>query len=444
MAWVEERRRKRRERPSKFDVLPTEQPILPLAGVAGELLTQQTRHARRLYVGNLPEQVTEDEIHQSFKSAIAECLVGETLADDPILNVYINHERHFCFIEFKTVEMTTACMQLDGFQLHGHTTKIKRPNDYNELTAPKIHPSQLPNLDVSRLGIISTTVIDGPNKIFIGGLHYHLTEAQVMELLSAFGKIKAFHLVKNDSEDELSKGYCFVEYSDPAITPVAIEGLNGMDIGQGKSLTARLAGERTAGALPPGINPDVVAAPPTLPPPGSAPPPNHTIVSGFDVEALVDAAVGKGPMPMRPIYFDALNQPLTRIVPVTATLMDAPAPPPAPTAAATAPSQSMPTRVLVLSNMVTDDDLSTEEDYQGLKEEVQEECAKYGRLLNIRIPRSGDPGAEHSAIRKIFLEYAEVTDAQAAEQELNGRQFGDSYVSTAFFPEADFVAGRLR
>jgi len=102
--------------------------------------------------------------------------------------------------------------------------------------------------------------MDGPNKIFIGGLHYHLTEAQVLELLQAFGKIKAFHLVKGGSDEmgggmgassvaspmnanmtNLSKGYCFVEYADPSITATAIQGLHGMEIGGGKSLTARLA-----------------------------------------------------------------------------------------------------------------------------------------------------------------------------------------------------------
>jgi splicing factor U2AF subunit len=54
----------------------------------------------------------------------------------------------------------------------------------------------MPELDVSRLGIISPTVLGGPNKIFIGGLHYHFTNSQVLELLQAFGKVKAFHLVK--------------------------------------------------------------------------------------------------------------------------------------------------------------------------------------------------------------------------------------------------------
>ena len=167
------------------------------------------------------------------------------MEEDPILSVYINYERRFCFLEFKTVEMTTACMALDGIDInHKGKVKIKRPNDYNAAMAPKVAPQNIPQLDTAKLGIVSGTVLDGPNKIFVGGLHYHLTEGQVMELLQAFGQIKAFHLVKNDPDSMTSKGYCFVEYADPAVTPVAVMGLNGMDLGGGKMLTARGASKK--------------------------------------------------------------------------------------------------------------------------------------------------------------------------------------------------------
>jgi len=40
---------------------------------------------------------------------------------------------------------------------------------------------------------------------------------QVKELLTSFGPLKAFNLVK-DSATGLSKGYAFCEYLDPSIT----------------------------------------------------------------------------------------------------------------------------------------------------------------------------------------------------------------------------------
>jgi splicing factor U2AF subunit len=496
---VEERRRKRLERPSKFGdatevgggaggaLFPAAAAVpggaIPQAAaaavqaIATTVQPQQTRHARRLYVGNLPPMVTEEMIHRAFRDAIRIALVtpaeqtdggGGGDDDDPILSVYINHERRFCFLEFKTVEMTTACMELDGLTVvQGQPpVKIKRPNDYNPAAAPP--EANRPELDVSRLGIISSTVLDGPNKIFIGGLHYHLTEGQVLELLQAFGAVKAFHLVKNDPDSMNSKGYCFVEYVDPVITRAAIDGLNGMDIGGGKSLTARLAGERAGGTM---LQPLPSAAPQQqhhVQLPGQ-PDPTHTVVSGYDVEALVDAALGRGAMPSAPVYLDpATGSPLTRIVPAGVVAPGAaavvPGVPPAvaaisneqlraalaalPGGGATAPPPAVPqrtaTRVLVLLNMVTDDDLTTEEDHAALLEEVRDECAKFGALRSVRIPRAAGGGVEASAVRKVFLEYASAEDAAAAEQELTGRQFGDAVVATEFLPEADFLAGRLR
>jgi splicing factor U2AF 65 kDa subunit len=516
--WVAERRRKRQARKSRFDVTPQDMglpfvaPLLALDPNASSLMSSmhspyaqaspqqllysdpshasspyyggggvgqqanmglplQTRHARRLYVGNLPLQITEDQILKAFREAIHLTLQPgpgvNVHDDDPILSVYINHERRFCFLEFKTVELCSACMALDGLEVvpGQPPVKVKRPNDY----IPSQAPPELfkPVLDLTKLGIISPTVLDGPNKIFIGGLHYHLQDNQVLELLQAFGKVKAFHLVKNEPDTSLSKGYCFVEYADPAVTAVAVAGLNGMDIGGGKSLTARLAGERGGMAMP------MPAVPPPLPPPspasasggfGTVPGHDKTIVAGYDVEALVDAAMGQGHMPAGPTYFDAYQQPLTRVMPILpfATVARPPPPPPVVAAAATpapAPLNTMvsssttatpaappkeATRVLVLLNMVTDEDLATEEGHQGLVDEVREECAKFGVLNDIIIPREVGNGVEASALRKVFLLYASTRDALQAEKELTGRQFGSNVVDTLYYPEQAFIAGLLR
>ena len=186
--WVTDRRRKRLSRESKFDVPPTAQQLAAdaaamalsnpaatdFAGIPSDrnfsAVPQQTRHARRLYIGHLPPGVTEQELHVFFRAAIQQALVEKSGDEDPILSVYINHERRFCFLEFKTVEMATACIALDGIDIHGKgKVKVKRPNDYNPSMAPKVHPSAIPQLDVSKLGIISGTVQDGPNKVFVGG-----------------------------------------------------------------------------------------------------------------------------------------------------------------------------------------------------------------------------------------------------------------------------------
>lgn len=216
-----------------------------------------------------------------------------------------------------------------------------------------------------------------------------------------------------------------------------------MDIGGGKTLTARLAGERGGDMGATGA----VAAPYMATPgdtgaimPGQ-PPPNRTIVHGYDIEALVDAAMGQAPMPTSPVYTDAMGVPLTRIIPLALQVA---------TAAAEAVNAVMPaaaaapSRVLVLNNMVQPDDLATAEDHAALKQEVEEECAKFGKLLDVVIPRQAEGAMEGSAVGKIYLRYTSVEEANTATRELQGRQFGDAVVQVTTMLESDFDQRKLR
>lgn len=108
-------------------------------------------------------------------------------------------------------------MSFDGVMFQGQQLKIRRPKDYlgNDMMGAGGGPNgQIP---------------DSPNKIFIGGLPSYLTEEQVRELLTSFGELKHFNLVKEYTGN--SKGFAFAEYADPSLTDVACEGLNGMELG---------------------------------------------------------------------------------------------------------------------------------------------------------------------------------------------------------------------
>jgi splicing factor U2AF subunit len=134
-------------------------------------------------------------------------------------------------------------MAFDGIIFQGTPLKIRRPKDYvgPEGATGSVH---IP-------GVVSTTVQDSPNKIYIGGLPTYLGDEQVMELLKSFGELKSFNLVKEgagqtgaskvcvsmfvkhitDSSHHLSiQGFAFCEYVDTAVTDMAIAGLNGFNL----------------------------------------------------------------------------------------------------------------------------------------------------------------------------------------------------------------------
>jgi len=312
-----------------------------------------TRQARRLYVGNIPFGVSEEEMMDFFNQQMH--LSGLAQAEgNPILASQVNLDKNFAFLEFRSIDETTQAMAFDGINFKGQSLKLRRPHDYQ----PMPGQSENPNFNVP--GVVSTVVPDSPNKVFLGGLPNYLNEDQVRELLTSFGQLRAFNLVK-DSATGLSKGYAFCEYVDISITDQAIAGLNGMQLGDKKLIVQRASvGAKNAAAL--------ASAPVQLQVPG------------------MQSVQGPG----------------------------------------------TPTEVLCLLNMVMAEELTDEEEYDDILEDIREECAKYGTVKSVEIPRPV-PGVEVPGCGKVFVEFYGIPDCQKAQHALTGRKFSNRVVVTSYF-----------
>ncbi|KAJ8656046.1 hypothetical protein O0I10_008268 [Lichtheimia ornata] len=97
------------------------------------------------------------------------------------------------------------------------------------------------------------------------------------------------------------------------------------------------------------------------------------------------------------------------------------------------------TRVVQLMNMVTPEELEDDEEYQDIWEDVAEECGKFGRIVDMKIPKpqGGQPVA---GLGKIFLRYETTEEAMAALRALAGRKFADRTVVTSFVDEEHYLA----
>uniref|UniRef100_A0A8B9KBY0 Splicing factor U2AF subunit n=1 Tax=Astyanax mexicanus TaxID=7994 RepID=A0A8B9KBY0_ASTMX len=239
--------------PEGLAVTPTPVPVVG---------SQMTRQARRLYVGNIPFGITEESMMDFFNAQMR--LGGLTQAPgNPVLAVQINQDKNFAFLEFRSVDETTQAMAFDGIIFQGQSLKIRRPHDYQPLPGmsenPSVYvpatrgPQSSAGLSVPP-GVVSTVVPDSAHKLFIGGLPNYLNDDQVKELLTSFGPLKAFNLVK-DSATGLSKGYAFCEYVDVNISDQAIAGLNGMQLGDKKLLVQRASvGSKNTSLVGTGMN----------------------------------------------------------------------------------------------------------------------------------------------------------------------------------------------
>lgn len=113
-------------------------------------------------------------------------------------------------------------------------------------------------------------------------------------------------------------------------------------------------------------------------------------------------------------------------------------------------------RVLQLLNMVTPDELMDNDDYEGtlarsnqsnssdvadsifvkeIREDVQEECEKFGKILSLKIPRPVGGSRQSAGVGKIYIKYETPEAAAKALQALAGRKFADRTVVTTYFPE---------
>ncbi|KAG7544820.1 RNA-binding domain superfamily [Arabidopsis suecica] len=227
--------------------LPTGQSFGGLSMMPIQAMTQQaTRHARRVYVGGLSPTANEQSVATFFSQVMA-AVGGNTAGPgDAVVNVYINHEKKFAFVEMRSVEEASNAMSLDGIIFEGAPVKVRRPSDYNPSLAATLGPSQpSPHLNLAAVGLTpgASGGLEGPDRIFVGGLPYYFTESQVRELLESFGALKGFDLVK-DRETGNSKGYAFCVYQDLSVTDIACAALNGIKMGD-KTLTVRRANQGT-------------------------------------------------------------------------------------------------------------------------------------------------------------------------------------------------------
>ncbi|CAH2076387.1 unnamed protein product, partial [Thlaspi arvense] len=301
--------------------LPTGQPFGGIPMMPIQAMTQQaTRHARRVYVGGLSPTANEQ----------------------------------------------------------GAPVKVRRPSDYNPSLAASLGPSQpSPNLNLAAVGLTpgASGGLEGPDRIFVGGLPYYFTEAQVRELLESFGALKGFDLVK-DRETGNSKGYAFCVYQDLAVTDIACAALNGIKMGD-KTLTVRRANQGTMQPKP-------------------------------EQESVLLHAQQQ--IALQRIMFQ---------------------PPPG------APA----TTVVCLTQVVTEDELRDDEEYEDIMEDMRQEGGKFGALTNVVIPRPSTNGEPVPGLGKVFLKYEDTDSSSRARSGMNGRKFGGNEVVAVFYPEDKFDQG---
>ncbi|GFF32599.1 splicing factor U2AF 50 kDa subunit [Aspergillus lentulus] len=331
------------------------------------LKPSNSRQARRLFVYNLPPGVSSEHLVSFFNLQLNGLNVIHSV--DPCISAQISEDHSFALLEFKTPNDTTVALAFDGITLEEHESvsgaengapkglEVRRPKDY-------IVPNGSADQEYQE-GVLLNEVPDSPNKICVSNIPQYIPEEPVTMLLKSFGELKSFVLVKDSSTEE-SRGIAFCEYADPSATAIAVEGLNGMELGDRHLKVVRASiGMTQAAGLDMGVNAMSMFAKTT----------------SQDLES---------------------------------------------------------SRVLQLLNMVTPEELLDNDDYEEICDDVREECSKYGKVEDLKVPRPSGGSRQSPGVGKIYVKFDTVESATNALKALAGRKFSDRTVVTTYFSEENF------
>lgn len=373
-----EERKHQRKRKSLFDVSPQEMVQINLE-IFPQLrnIQKDPKEKKTIIVGNIPSNVSEEEISSFFTNQIRKLLRKETL--NPIKSTKISDEKTHCVIELEDEETASKTVNgLDGVKFLDEKLKLRLFSSVSE-------NQLLPGV---------TVIPESANKVFIGGLPTEMNETQVKELLSQFGQIKAFNLVK-DQITGVSKGYAFCDFQNEKVTDEAIAALNGKEVGSKILLVQRA-----------NVGAKVSMTPFSM---SFAPIPfvdhNSSVAGIFNMGVRVESAIGS--------------------LIATKNLSNT----------------NLPTKILVLYNLFRPEDYEmSSEEFKEFYEDVKLECKKFGFVKNFVIPKSKTKeGPEYPG--KVFIFYETVEQCQRAQNEFAGRRFQGRIIITSYYSEEKFNKG---
>ncbi|CXI96435.1 splicing factor U2AF large subunit, putative [Plasmodium berghei] len=366
---------------------------------------------RKLYIGNLPPNSKQEEIVEFFNNTISSIIKGSSLevkiGDVQLLPVVkceiFNADSRFCFLEFRTMDITWLCLKLDSMSYNNYCLRINRPHDY--MPPPEGDPALtvvFPDIDMGLLESFKPPKIapvrstgDDDNKLYIQNLPHDLKDDQIMDLLGQFGKLKGFNIIK-DLNTGLNKGYGFFEYEDSSCTQVAIHALNGFVCGKNILNVKKATFNKNSNNAPNSNN--IVLA-------NNVDVPVSLLPNSISQKILSNSIIGLQIQASRKIGEKS-------------------------------------SRVIQLTNAVFQEDLIIDSQYDEILKDVKEEAEKYGPLQSIVIPKPNTDLSYTEGVGKIFLHYVDETAARKAQYMFNGRLFEKRVVCASFYSEEKFLKGK--
>ncbi|KAI5737607.1 hypothetical protein M8J76_015034 [Diaphorina citri] len=350
-------------------------------------LSPEERDARTIFCMQLSQRIRTRDLEEFFSS------VGKVR---DVRLITCNKTRRFkgiAYIEFKDPESVPLAMGLNGQKLLGIPI-IVQPTQAEKNRAG----NTLPNLQPRGTG--------GPMRLYIGSLHFNITEDMLRGIFEPFGKIDNIQLMV-DPDTGRSKGYGFITFHSADDAKKAQEQLNGFELA-GRPMKVGTVTDRneSVGGGPSNLDTDEMER------------------AGVDLGAtgrlqlMFKLAEGTG-LELPPAAASALNLAQNAILNSSTPQVSSSTAPP------------IATQCFLLANMF---DPATETNPTWdveIRDDVIEECNKHGGVLHVFVDKVSPQG-------NVYVKCPTINTAVAAVNSLHGRWFAGRIITAAYVPVINY------
>ncbi|XP_062842410.1 RNA-binding protein 39a isoform X2 [Trichomycterus rosablanca] len=389
---IKQQSNKKSESPSPFkrDKSPIRLPA--------DNLTPEERDARTVFCMQLAARIRPRDLEEFFSA------VGRVRDVRIISDRNSRRSKGIAYIEFVNTTSVPLAIGLSGQRLLGVPIIVQASQaEKNRAAAALANNLQKGNA--------------GPMRLYIGSLHFNITEDMLRGIFEPFGRIDSIQLM-TDSETMRSKGYGFITFTDSESAKKALEQLNGFELA-GRPMKVGHVTERTDASMASSFLDN-----------------DELERTGIDLgttgrlQLMARLAEGTG-LQIPPAAQQALQMTNTMVAMAAATAAMNPGlsfnlgvPPNQPL---NLPSQPIATHCFQLSNMF---DPNSENDPGWdveIQDDVIEECNKHGGVIHIYVDKKSAEG-------NVYVKCPTIPAAMAAVSALHGRWFGGKMIKAAYVP----------
>ncbi|KAI0094851.1 hypothetical protein BDY19DRAFT_46907 [Irpex rosettiformis] len=325
--------------------------------------------ARSVFVSQLAARLTARDLGYFFEDKLGE---GAVMDSRIVTDRISRRSKGIGYVEFRTIELVDKAISLSGTLVMGLPIQIQ----HTEAERNKTHAGDSLNLPPG------VRAPHGGMQLYVGSLHFNLTESDIKQVFEPFGELEFVDLHR-DPMTGRSKGYAFVQYKRAEDAKMALEQMEGFELA-GRTLRVNTVHEKGT-------------------------------IKYTQQDSLDEAGGGN----LNAASRQALMQKLARID-QPAARQEAVARPNIPVA--------MQSKSVVLKNMF-DPEQETDPDWdKELAEDCKAELDKYGNVQFLKV--------EKESQGEIYVKYDAVEPAKKAIDALNGRWFGGRQISAAFISDA--------